>query len=156
MLLFYIRTKGTELETTDQNTRKRIRELRKRHGWTQQDLADELNRLGAQTDRAAVAKVELGQRGLSLNEALQYAVALDVALVHLLVPVDSDDDIAVGPNLTCSPTEMRAWIRGLAPMYPPQNPRTYFAEVPLGELEVEGWRIAREHWEAKETSGKGH
>lgn len=139
--------------TPDQTTRKRIRELRKRHGWTQQDLAAALNELGAQTDRAAVAKVELGKRGLALDEAFLYALVLDVAPVHLFTPIDSDEPIGLGPNVQCSPSEMRAWIRGQAPMFPPQNPRTYFGEVPMDELQIDGWKIAREPWEAKETSG---
>ena len=142
------------MKTPDQATRERIRELRKRHGWTQQNLADALNRLGAHTDRAAVAKVELGKRGLALDEAFLYALALDVAPVHLFAPIDSDERVSLGPNIECSPVKMRAWIRGLAPMFPQQNPRTYFAEVPLDELRVEGWRIARDKWEAHETSGE--
>ncbi len=112
----------------------RIRQLRKRHGFTQQDLADRLNLLGAHTDRAAVAKVELGQRGLSLNELFQYALALDVAPVHLVTAPDSEDPIALGPNMECTPGEMRAWVRGQRPFLW-QDARTYFSEVPKQEFE---------------------
>jgi transcriptional regulator with XRE-family HTH domain len=70
-----------------------IRELRRRHGWTQQELADRLNQLGAHIDRAAVAKVELEKRRLTLDEAFHYALALDVAPVHLLVPTDGDEPV---------------------------------------------------------------
>ncbi len=129
------------MKTPDQTTRERVRELRKRHGWTQQDLADVLNRIGAQTDRVAVAKVELGQRGLSLYEALQYALALDVAPVHLIVPVDNDERLMLGANFVdCTPTELRAWIRGQRPLLP-QDPRIYFAEIP------------REEWVEPESEG---
>jgi transcriptional regulator with XRE-family HTH domain len=109
--------------------------LRKRHGWTQQDLADRLNSLGAHTDRAGVAKVETGKRGLSLNEFFQYAQALDVAPVHLVAPPNSDESISLGPNMECSPAELRAWIRGRLPIF--QDVPTYFTEVPPGELPEE-------------------
>jgi transcriptional regulator with XRE-family HTH domain len=114
----------------------RIRELRRGRGWTQQDLADRLNHLGAHTDRAAVAKVEVRKRGLSLNELFQYALALDVAPVHLVAPPDSDEPVSLGPNMECAPAEMRAWVRGELPLF--QDPRVYFTEVPDNEL-PEGW-----------------
>ena len=129
------------MKTPEETTRERIRELRKRHGWTQQDLADALNLIGAQTDRAAVAKVELGQRGISLSEFLRYALALDVAPVHLIVPVDGDEPQTLG-NFEASPAELRAWFRGLRPFFN-QNDRFYFAEVPRTEHEA-GVRLSSE------------
>jgi transcriptional regulator with XRE-family HTH domain len=140
----------------------RIRQLRKRNGYTQQQLADQLNLLGAQTDRAAVAKVELGQRGLSLNEAFQYAMALNVAPVHLFAPTDDDDPISLGPNLTVSPHEMRRWVRGQQPLGVWQDERIYYSEVPREEFEVTQralrefqempWRV----WDADESEGEEH
>lgn len=113
----------------------RIRQLRKRHAYTQQDLADRLNLIGAHTDRAAVAKVELGKRGLSVDELFRYALALNVAPVHLVSPPDSDEPISLGPSLEVSPSEMRRWVRGQEPLIW-QDKRTYFSEVPAEEFEV--------------------
>lgn len=122
----------------------RIRHLRKRHAFTQQQLADRLNLLGARTDRAAVAKVESGTRGLSLNELFQYAMALDVAPVHLVSPPDDDGPIFLGPQMEVSPDEMRAWVRGDRPLLW-QDQRIYWSEVP--KKEFEGAQRRRETWE---------
>jgi transcriptional regulator with XRE-family HTH domain len=122
-------------------TNARIRQLRKEHGWTQQDLADVLNRFGAHTDRTAVARVETGKRELPLKEAFQYALALNVAPVHLFVPTDSDEPIQLGPTFECSPDEARAWIRGLMPMMS-QDRRAYFSAVPDSEFDKTiTWRV---------------
>ena len=77
--------------------------------------------------------MELGKRGLPLDEAFQYALALDVAPVHLFVPVNSDEPLNIGPNLECSPAEARAWIRGTLPLF--QDERTHFSEVPRSEFQ---------------------
>ncbi len=134
------------MKTPEQTARERIRELRKRHGWTQQDLARELNLIGGtKIDRAAVAKVELGQRGLSLSEFLRYALALDVAPVHLLAHPDGDEPLTLG-SFEASPLEMRAWIRGERPFFN-QNARFYLSEVPKQEFDervADAWDQATE------------
>jgi transcriptional regulator with XRE-family HTH domain len=94
------------MKTPAQTAIGRIRELRQRHGWTQQQLTDRLNQLGAHTDRAAVARVELGQRSLALDEAFLYALALDVAPVHLFAPIEDSERVTLGPNVECSPAEL--------------------------------------------------
>ena len=121
------------MRTLRETTIERIRELRQARGMTQQDLATRLSQLGARVDRTTVAKVEKGTRELSLGEAFQYAWALHVAPVHLFVPTDSDEPINLGPNMEASPAELRAWVRGLRPMF--QDARAYFSTVPPGEFE---------------------
>lgn len=120
------------MRTFEDVVRERIRELRRQRGFTQQDLADALARLGLLTDRATVARIEIGQRRLTLNEAFAAAQALGVAPVHLFVPTDSNEPINIGPNMEASPAEMRAWIRGQRPMF--QEARAYFSAVPENEF----------------------
>ena len=124
--------------------------LRHRHGWSQQDLTDRLNQFGAQTDRSAVARVELEKRQLSLDDALLYALALDVAPVHLFVPTDSDEPLSLGANIERSPAGTRAWVRGERPIFPAQDPRIYFTEVPIAEFQAVG-QEAVEAWRARVT-----
>lgn len=131
---------GPPLKTLRQTTAEQTRELRKRRGMTQQDLADRLNHLGAQIDRTAVAKIEAGNRELALAELFAFALALDVAPVHLLVPIDSDEPIRLAPNLEASPYETRAWIRGAMPLF--QDPRAYFSTVPTTEFEAADGALA--------------
>src|SRR4051794_13168563 len=105
------------MRTLQATTVERIRELRKGRGMTQQELAERLKLLGASLDQTAVAKIESGKRRqLSLEEAFQFAMALDVAPLHLFVPTDSDDPIDIGPNMSVTPAEAREWIRGLRPL----------------------------------------
>ena len=126
------------MRTLKDTTTDRLRVLRKERGFSQQALADKLGLLGTQIDRTAIAKIEAGTRELSLSEAFQFAQALDVAPVHLFVPVDADPDeeIALGENMTAGPEELRAWIRGDMPLFP-QDPRIYFSAVPRHEFKAE-------------------
>jgi transcriptional regulator with XRE-family HTH domain len=120
------------MQTLRDTTAGQLRELRKRTGMTQQGLADRLAQLGARIDRSAIARVESGDRELSLVEAFQVAWALHVAPVHLFVPTDSDEPIELGPKMEASPAEVRRWIRGQEPLY--QDSRIYFSRVPTSEL----------------------
>jgi transcriptional regulator with XRE-family HTH domain len=113
-----------------------IRTLRKARGMSQQALADRLNTYehAAHFDRTAVAKIETGDRALKFEEAFTFALALDVAPVHLLVPTDSDEPIQLAPNFSASPYETRMWIRGAMPLL--QDARVYFSTVPKTEFKA--------------------
>jgi transcriptional regulator with XRE-family HTH domain len=129
--------------TIRETTAQQIRRLRTRRGISQQGLADRLNQLGARVDRSVVAKVESGKREVRLEDAFRFALALDVAPVHLLVPTDSDEPIHLAPNLEAPPHQVRAWIRGFHPML--QDPRPYFSTVPISETKAAGDALAA--WE---------
>jgi transcriptional regulator with XRE-family HTH domain len=142
------------MRTLRDTTIERIRELRKARGMTQQGLADRINALALSPlrrtrqdpvrpanrliDQTTIAKIENGKRELTLIEAFQFAQALDVAPVHLFVPTDTETEpgyaIDIAPNLTASPGEVRAWIRGDAPLW--QDARIYFSAVPKHEFKA--------------------
>jgi transcriptional regulator with XRE-family HTH domain len=128
------------MRTLRQTTAEQIRTFRTRRGMSQQGLADRLNQLGARVDRSVVAKVESGKRAVSLEDAFRFALALDVAPVHLLVPIDSDEPIHLAPNMEAPPHEVRAWIRGFMPLF--QDPRVYFTSVPKKEFQAADGALA--------------
>ena len=60
----------------------RVRELRRKRGWTQQELAEK-----AQLDRTYVVAVELGKSNLTVGALAKLAEALEVSLEFLLLEV---------------------------------------------------------------------
>ena len=121
----------------------RVREVRGKRGMTVADLAARCAELGAPGLTAqALYKLE-GQRDpakrrprpVSVDELLTLAVALNVAPVHLLVPVDDPDaDYPVIGGVLARRFGVRAWIRGIGPIDPDADPREFGAEVPRGEF----------------------
>ena len=100
-----------------------------------EDLADRLRILGAPIDRASLARLETRKRGLSVDEAMRLAAALNVAPVHLLVDPDGDEPVQATPTELLTPKEARDWIRGAQPLVS-QDPRGYSANVPRAEFEA--------------------
>jgi transcriptional regulator with XRE-family HTH domain len=108
----------------------RIRQLRQRHGMSQQQLADRLGTLGSPLDRVAIAKLETGQRRLPLDEALLFALALDVAPASLFLPRDGgNDDVQLAGEVTVTAAQARRWLAGQEPL-DGQDARIWFAEAP--------------------------
>ncbi len=132
-----------ETARVSQVTAGRIREVRERRRWSQEDLAKRLGELGAPVDRATVARTEGGARGLSLDDALVYAAAVGVAPVNLFTPVNSTPALVVAPELVVDPILARQWIRGLAALRQ-EDARTYFSEIPT------------EEWVAQQKRGVQH
>jgi transcriptional regulator with XRE-family HTH domain len=110
-----------------------LRRVRERRRWTQQDLADRLGELGAPTDRATIARTENNNRGLSLDDALLYALAVGAAPANMITITEDGGPIALAPKLSVMPVEARYWIRGSAilggPLPLSGDDRTYATEV---------------------------
>ena len=120
----------------------RVREVRKKRGMTVADLAARCADMGApELTAQALYKLEsrrpgkLRPRPVTVDELLTLAVALNVAPVHLLVPID--DPRALYPvvgGVLVDRFGARAWIRGIGPIDPDADPREFDAEVPRGEF----------------------
>ncbi|SRR6266487_3522977 len=117
----------------------RIREVRRRRGLTAAQFAERMKAAGIGWDRGVVAKLETGRRqSIGVDEWLTAAYVLDVAPIHLLLPLDDDVQVAVlpaAPGSTLPVGGLRAWVSGYAPM-PGQDPRLYWSEIPKRQWEA--------------------
>lgn len=119
----------------------RVRELREKRGWSARELAERCATAGApHLDRSIIANIESGRRrSVSVEELLVFAYVLDVAPVHLLVPVVDDVLYAATPDTICTPTRAREWVRGKLSMTGlSANKKIFFTEVPEDEWQPPG------------------
>lgn len=89
-----------------------VARARHRRGWTQQHLAERIAEHGGHLDRGTVAKIESATRGVSLDEWLILAAALNVPPPLLLVPLGSEDAVALTPNSHVHPHLAVEWLCG--------------------------------------------
>lgn len=127
----------------------RVKEARNRKGLTAQELADKLRASGLPWDRGTVTKLETGRRqNVSVVEWLALARALDVAPIHLLVPLEDGGAYQVTPGEVAKTARARYWIRGLVPLGR-TDMRIFKTEVPAAELK--SWDAEQE--EAQDGEG---
>jgi transcriptional regulator with XRE-family HTH domain len=131
------------VETVSDVVAAQVRHWRKQRGWQPGDLAGRCLELGAaHLTENVIENIESGRRAggkrrrdVTVDELLTLAVALNVAPVHLLVPVD--DPAAPYPvigGILARRFGVRAWIRGVGPIDPDADPRQFHSAVPRGEF----------------------
>ena len=76
--------------------RQRIRERREAQGLTQRQLAEAMTAAGVPLTPDKVSKVELGVRGVELDELLAFAYVLDLPLARLMSPHEGERPIRAG------------------------------------------------------------
>lgn len=113
---------------------KRLGAIRRGRGWTQQQLADAMGRVGFPVNRATIAKVEVGKRPMEVSELVAFAAALDVPPTALFLPLGADR-VALTDGVTVDAATAAAWSAGDAPL-DPANVRTYSLESPKVHLEL--------------------
>lgn len=118
-------------------------DIRARQQLTLQDLGERIiGDLGGKLDRAAISKIENRSRGVSLDEAVLLAIALDVAPVHLIIPREDDQKVTLAPNVTVTAAQAREWLRGQRAL-PGGDDQTYRTEVPKSEWQKGNARVVR-------------
>lgn len=118
-----------------------MKELRIKRGWTAEKLAERCDELHMpKLNRSVIANIESGRRKfVTVDEMFTLAYALDVAPIHLLVPIDEDASVtehlfSATPDRFLPIGPAREWARGR--WCPPGlDPRVYFSEVPRSEWE---------------------
>jgi transcriptional regulator with XRE-family HTH domain len=118
----------------------RMKDLRRKRDLDQAELAERMTGLGVPWDRSIVANLESGRRrSVAVDEVYALALALNVAPVHLLVPVDDGDQpYQVTATVTAERFRVRAWIRGhaLLEKFPRAGAsREFFSEQPEEDIE---------------------
>jgi transcriptional regulator with XRE-family HTH domain len=109
---------------------RQLRELRESRRMTQQQLVDKLSEMGVDPKpaRATIARTELGERNIGLDEAFALAAALDVSPARLMLPAHEAVRVAITPNLDVSARDARMWLRGSKAL-PGQDGRTFLTDV---------------------------
>jgi transcriptional regulator with XRE-family HTH domain len=119
----------------------RVREVRRKRGLTVSQLAQGCAELGVpQLTEQALYNLEAGRadkqgrrrRAVTVDELLVLAHALHCAPVHLLVPLEDDQDYPVTPAVAELAWVARNWVRGEYPVTGTDQ-RLYFSEVPERE-----------------------
>jgi transcriptional regulator with XRE-family HTH domain len=114
---------------------RRVKEAREQRGWSQAELAKQVEALGYPLQRPVINRIEQGRTraaNASIEDLFALAAALGVAPVYLLVPLDDETALEVVPGVPVAPRLARAWIRGELPL--PISPRIDLRELPEPEL----------------------
>ena len=116
----------------------RLKESRRRRGWTAKQLAEECARAGAtQLTASVLANIESGRpdaegrrrRDITVDELLVLAYVLGVAPIYLLaLPAGGEHSaVQIAPHLSVSdPDELLRWIRGDQAL-PGTDSRVYYS-----------------------------
>ena len=87
---------------------RQLRVLRQGRGWTQQEVANRMRKLGYSWQQSTIGKIEAAQRPLRLNELADLAATLGVPVTHFLRPNPAADE---GIDLEAVEREIRDLLR---------------------------------------------
>jgi transcriptional regulator with XRE-family HTH domain len=108
---------------------------------SQTQLSLRLRDLGVELDQSAVARLEAGDRLVTVDELFAIAAALGVSPLYLLSGDLTNEDVPVTPGVERTPSGMRFWLRGELPLNE-SDAETFFELVPNEERLLREWRSA--------------
>jgi hypothetical protein len=92
--------------------------------------------------QAAITRIERGERKVSLDEAIAIAAVLDIAPVHLFMPIDGDGTVRLAPGLEVDQAKARRWSRGNIPLRP-EDFEFYLDQTP-GDVRVSAEELSED------------
>jgi hypothetical protein len=96
---------------------------------SQRRLVARLDQLGLPLNQSVITRIERGTRKVSLDEAVALAAALDVAPVHLFMPINDEGCVSVTPSIEEPSRVARQWALGIRAL-DPVNTRFYGSQSP--------------------------
>ena len=110
-----------EAESPSRTLGRQLEAIRKSRKDSQQKVVDDLKeQLGVSLPRESLARIESGERGVSLDEALQLAAVLRVSPTNLVTPRERKVSVQLGNpadgGLVVDAATVRAWIAARQPL----------------------------------------
>ena len=99
----------------------RLRETRKERGYTLAELERRMKLNGNPISKSALQLIELGRRGLSLDEALALTEVLQAVPANMLIP-PSGKLVRLSEGLAVEGSDMRRWLSSGLPFRSKQAP----------------------------------
>jgi transcriptional regulator with XRE-family HTH domain len=96
---------------------KRLREMREERGWSQAKLSRRVTELGYRLDKAAMSRIEGGQRTVTLEDAVALAAALGVPLPALFVGEETEE-VEITSEIRVRTPFLNGWLAGKMPLDP--------------------------------------
>ncbi len=132
------RTRGKSPATVSRVFGRQVKEARERLRLSQAEVAKRLEEQhGVAMHQVTIARLETGERRITVDDALAIAAALGVSPLHLFAGDYTNEPVPVTPKLEAGPSQMRYWMRGELPL-PGTDEVSFFELVPDEE------RLARQ------------
>jgi hypothetical protein len=110
----------------------------KGRGLTLDQLSDRTAELGERLDRGTLWKIENEKRGISLNDAVLLAAALNVPFPLLVLPLNGKlEQVPITRNVSVRADPARRWLLGEEPLDPLGSPAEWIQTARVLDLWAE-------------------
>lgn len=122
--------RALELGPVGERVAAHVARVRTRKGWDQKQLSERLAAIGRPMSPSVISKIEQGDRRVDVDDLIALAVALDVYVAGLLLPLDDSPEsiIDLAPGHSVAADVAWAWLSGERPLVFTE-PRNYDPEL---------------------------